>query len=142
MLIPFVLGLLFFVFGIRNIIKHIIKQKKSYHNIYGKVVKFNEKKGSSRDGDLLVTYFTPVFEYTYKGKVYQSEHNVRVSNKGKPSSHFEIGKVVELRVYEEEPHAAILNSPFGVNGLLYSGIIGIAVGAIAISIGVALINYV
>lgn len=140
MAIFLVVGIALLVCGILLIIKHFINKSKPHCFVIGKVVELKKTKGSAITSDPLNTYYTPVFEYRYKGSVFRVEHNMRLSSQNKPSNLFEVGQDVEMCVYEHSPSQAVLHSKFGMNYLLFGGLFVVAIGTIFTVVGTIINN--
>lgn len=120
---PELLFLFFFLTGFCLIIAHFLNKKHKYELISGIVIEIDEhlSKGRSASGSYQeVRYYTPIFQYIYKGKVYKIPHRINANIQN--NCLFSIGQNIELRVYNKFPEKAVLNSHFSVNILLYGGL--------------------
>lgn len=145
--IPFgmiLFGALAIVLGIGCLRNYYTDQKRGYEIIYGRVVQLKRRAGRKAGSKFSTIGYTPVFEYEYRGKIYQKEHRVESSKYGKgmkiePASKYKEGDIVELRVYVDEPEYALANDEKNIKMPLYVGIpitlVGMAVLVIAVLIG-------
>ena len=128
--VPEILSLIFFLTGCFLIVAHFLNKKHKYELISGTVVEIKERtsNGRSASGHMQGTYYTPIFEYVYKGKSYKVPHHTNTNIQGQCL--FSIGQKIELRVYKKFPEKAVLNSHFSVNILLYGGFAFIIINGI------------
>ncbi len=123
-------GMLFFAacllfIGIMCLVNYRRDQKREYVIVCGRVVG-QETRRRYRRG-MHTVGFTPVFEYTYGGRVYRCGHRVESSKYGKgmkivPASRYKEGDTVELRVYTDDPAYALVNDKNNIRLPLYMGV--------------------
>lgn len=137
-------GILAIVLGIGFLRIYVTDQKREYEIVYGKVIRLERRAGQKGRSKISTIGYTPVFEYEYRGKIYQKEHRVESSKYGKgmkiePASKYKEGDIVELRVYVDKPEYALANDEKNIKMPLYVGVpitfVGIAVLVIAVLIG-------
>lgn len=71
--------------------------------------------------------YTPIFEYQYNNKIFRVEHRISSFT---PNCTYKVDDVVELRVYEDKPDKAIVNSKKNLIMPLVSGISSIILGIV------------
>ena len=125
MIRPLLLGICLTCLGIFSLKRYHDDQKKDYVIVPGIVVRLDKTQKCHRGFSSIG--FVPVFEYTYRGTVYQKEHRVQSSKYGKgmglvPASKYRPGDSVELRVYTDHPEYAIINESKNIKSPLYLGI--------------------
>lgn len=103
------------------------EKAKKYALVQGKVIEVIKSVGVNGTG---VTY-TPVFEYQYNNKTYRVEHRISSPT---PNFTYKVNDIVELRVYEDKPDKAIVNSKKNLIMPLVSGIISIILGIVFVII--------
>lgn len=137
-------GILVIALGIGCLRNYYTDQRREYEIVYGKVIRLEWRAGRKAGSKISTVGYTPVFEYEYRGQVYQKEHRVESSKYGKgmkiePASKYKEGDIVELRVYVDEPEYALANDEKNIKMPLYLGVpitlVGIAVLVIAVLIG-------
>ena len=75
--------------------------------------------------------YTPIFEYQYNNKIFRVEHRISSFT---PNCTYKVNDVVELRVYEDKPDKAIVNSKKNLMMPLVSGISSIILGIVFVII--------
>lgn len=74
---------------------------------------------------------TPIFEYQYNNKTFRVAHRISSFT---PNCTYKVNDVVELRVYEDKPDKAIVNSKKNLIMPLVSGISSIILGIVFVII--------
>ncbi|HIF9083704.1 TPA: hypothetical protein ACX6PR_003056 [Photobacterium damselae] len=118
MYIPEVFFFIFFMAAVFLIIKYFQSRNRDYTLVQGSVVAIKENISKDMDGKKV--HYAPVFAYDYEGKSYIVEHPVNINVQGR--SLFTVGQKVDLRVYQDAPDQAMLNSHFTTHILLYAGL--------------------
>lgn len=105
-----------------------IKEKtKRYTLVQGKVIQVIKNIGVSQKG---LTY-TPIFEYKYNNKIYKVEHRISSPT---PDCTYKVNDIVDLRVYEDKPDKAIINSKNNLIAPLILGVSFIILGVVLLII--------
>lgn len=121
-----------FLIGTIGIFTFVKEAMKPYEIVNGKVSGYRRK---TREGK---TRYRPMFEYSYNGVVYQSEHRIGSAKYGKgfniePNSKYKIGDTVRLRVYLDKPKHAIADDKWNIR-------MPILLGTLMCMVGVALMT--
>ena len=119
----FMVGMALVIFGICFLVTFRKEKAKKYALVQGKVIEVIKSVGVNGTG---VTY-TPVFEYQYNNKTYRVEHRISSPT---PNFTYKVNDIVELRVYEDKPDKAIVNSKKNLIMPLVSGISSIILGIV------------
>ncbi len=133
-----VVGMLCIIIGGVKIFQNILKKTRPYEILEGKVVEFKKHKSINGTTTKVAEYITPIFQYEYLERIYKIEHSISTSIKNNKKAEFQLGDIVELRVYTTTPDEAVVNSAWGVNNLLFVGLMFVVVGSVLILGGVLL----
>lgn len=122
-----ILGIALVIFGICFLISFIKEKTKRYTLVQGKVIQVIKNIGVSQKG---LTY-TPIFEYKYNNKTYKVEHRISSPT---PDCTYKVNDIVDLRVYEDKPDKAIINSKNNLIAPLILGVSFIILGVVLLII--------
>ena len=128
--------------GYKGLKTYLFNRRLDYVIVHGKVAEL-EKSIEKRGKKTSITY-TPIFEYYYKGQIRRSKHIISSSrfNRNReivPGSKYEVGDEVELRVYEDSPDYAVVNTNANVKFSLYMGAITAIAGLLMLAAGIYLL---
>lgn len=118
-----ILGIALVIFGICFLISFIKEKTKRNTLVQGKVIQVIKNIGVSKKG---LTY-TPIFEYKYNNKTYKVEHRISSPT---PDCTYKVNDIVDLRVYEDKPDKAIINSKNNLIAPLILGVSFIILGVV------------
>lgn len=122
-----ILGMGLIIFGIAFIGTFIKEKVSKFVLVKGKIVDDIRAIGPQGRG----FEHTPVIEYQYKNTIYRT--NNRISTP-KSSKKYEIGTVVELKIYENKPDKAIINDKINESLPLILGISVLIIGVVLVFI--------
>ncbi len=137
------------VFGTYAIYTYLRNLRKPYTIVSGKIIDFKEH--TSNKG---YKGFTTSFEYYYQGVTYNAVHNINLAKYCKnskiqegipriyytknvsivPNTKYKIGDSIEVRVYEDNPENAIINTKVSVILPMVTGIVCAIIGAVVLVI--------
>ncbi|MBQ8603798.1 MAG: DUF3592 domain-containing protein [Oscillospiraceae bacterium] len=128
--------------GYKGLKTYLFNRKLDYVIVQGKVVEL-EKSTQKRGKKTSITY-TPIFEYYYNGQTRRARHIISSSRFNKklevvPSSKYEVGDEVELRVYVNAPDYAVVNTNSSVKFSLYMGAVATLAGLLMLAEGIYLL---
>ena len=115
-------GMALVIFGICFLVTFCKEKAKRYIVVQGKVIEVVKSLGVGKG----FTY-TPIFEYQYNNKTFRVAHRISSFT---PNCTYKVNDVVELRVYEDKPDKAIVNSKKNLIMPLVSGISSIILGIV------------
>lgn len=147
--VVFLFGILMIVFGAYSIYIYLRNLRKPYTIVSGKIIDFKEH--TSHKG---YKGFTTIFEYYYQGTVYNAAHNINCAKYCKnskikeglpriyytknisivPSTKYNIGDSIDVRVYENDPENAVINTKASAILSLLIGITCVIIGAVVLVI--------
>lgn len=122
----FMVGMALVIFGICFLVTFHKEKAKRYIVVQGKVIEVVKSLGVGKG----FTY-TPIFEYQYNNKTFRVAHRISSFT---PNCTYKVNDVVELRVYEDKPDKAIVNSKKNLIMPLVSGISSIILGIVFVII--------
>lgn len=104
----FLIGISAIVLGILMLRVYFRESTKAYSLVQGRIIEVPKHPGPYFGPRSYGRYtHTPVIEYQYGGRTYTTEHRISAPT---PGLTYKVGDLVELRVYEDKPDKAIVNS--------------------------------
>ncbi len=100
---------------------HYKNSSREYEIIEGVIIDFHESRSRENNSRL----YAPIFTFSYYGQSYTNTHSVRSSSYGGKNSKYQIGTVVDVRVYiDEEPRKAVIADGISNNiGLIVAAVL-------------------
>lgn len=120
-----IMGMALVIFGICFLITFRKEKVKRHILVQGKVIEVTKSLGVGVRTKGFT--YTPIFEYQYNNKTFRVEHRISSFT---PNCTYKVDDVVELRVYEDKPDKAIVNSKKNLILPLVSGISSIILGIV------------
>ncbi len=125
-----IMGIAIILLGICLLIVYIRENTKKYSLVQGKIIEVLKHLGP-RVGEYKGFTHTPIIEYQYKGNTYKTEHRISAPT---PDSTYKVNDIVELRVYEDKPDKAIINSRRNILMPLICGVGSLILGVILLTV--------
>ena len=132
----FLIGIFAILLGIGMLRVYFRESTKAYSLVQGRIIDVPKHPGPYFGPRSCGRYtHTPVIEYQYRGRTYTAEHRISAPA---PGLTYKVNDLVELRVYEDKPNKAIVNSRRNILLSLICGAGLCALGAVLLAVSYSL----